>query len=47
VSVYRPAGRDRLSDYARSDEIFRYVESGDCTVIVNSAHLVELGEIGD
>jgi hypothetical protein len=47
VSVYRPAGRDRLSDYARSDEIFRYVESGDCTVIVNSAHLVELREIGD
>lgn len=47
VSVYRPAGRDRLSDYARSDEAFRYVETGDHTVIVNSAHLVELREIGD
>jgi len=47
VSVYRPAGRDRLSDYARSDEAFRYVEMRDHTVIVNSAHLVELREIGD
>ena len=47
VTVYRPAGRDRLSDYARSDEIFRYVETAGHTLIVNSAHLVELREIGD
>ena len=47
VSVHRPSGRDRLSDYARSDEAFRYVESGDRTVIVNSAHLVELRETAD
>lgn len=47
VSVYRPAGRDRLSDYARGDEMFRYVETGDHTLIVNSAHLVELRETGD
>jgi hypothetical protein len=47
VSVYRPWGRDRLSDYARSDETFRYLETSGGTIIVNSAHLVELREIGD
>lgn len=47
VTVYRPQGRDRLSDYTRSDEMFRYVETGGPTLIVNSAHLVELREIGD
>ena len=47
VSVYRPAGRDRLSDYARGDKLFRYVEDGEHTLIVNSAHMVELREIGD
>ncbi len=47
VSVYRPAGHDRLSDYARSAELFRYVEAGDHTLIVNAAHLVELRETGD
>jgi hypothetical protein len=46
VSVYRPVGRDRLSDYARGDEMFRYVEADDHTLIVNSAHMVELREIG-
>jgi len=44
VRVYRPAGRDRLSDYARSTEVFRYVETPDATFIVNSAHIVELKE---
>ncbi|HKB11433.1 MAG TPA: hypothetical protein VKD69_12310 [Vicinamibacterales bacterium] len=44
VRVYRPAGRDRLSDYARMPEAFRYVETQDGTVIVNCAHIVELRE---
>lgn len=47
VSVYLPAGRDRLSDYARDAVMFRYVETADHTAIVNSAHLVELRETGD
>jgi hypothetical protein len=47
VSVYCPAGRDRLSDYARSTEMFRYVEAGEHTLIVNAAHMVELRETGD
>ena len=29
VRVYRPSGRDRLSDYARAPEVFRYVETAD------------------
>jgi hypothetical protein len=46
VRVYRPSGRDRLSDYARLPDAFRYVETDDATLIVNSAHIVELREIG-
>jgi hypothetical protein len=45
VRVYRPVGRDRLSDYARSSAPFRYVEAADATYIVNGAHIVELREI--
>ena len=44
VRVYRPAGRDRLSDYARPGDAFRYVESADATFIVNMGHIVELRE---
>ena len=47
VRVYRPAGRDRLSDYARSSDTFRYVEAPDATYIVNGAHIVELREIAE
>jgi hypothetical protein len=45
VRVYRPQGRDRLSDYARSRERFRYIENADGTYIVNSTHIVDLAEI--
>jgi hypothetical protein len=45
VRVYRPMGRDRLSDYARSPETFRYVEAGEETFVVNMEHVVELREI--
>jgi hypothetical protein len=45
VSVFRPAGRDRLSDYARGEEAFRYVEADEQTWIVNSFHLVEIREL--
>ena len=47
VSVYLPEGQDRLSDYARRVQMFRYVETDTHTLIVNSAHLVELREIQD
>jgi hypothetical protein len=45
VRVYRPQGRDRLSDYARSTDMFRYVENAEGTFVVNSAHIVQLREI--
>lgn len=44
VRVYCPAGHDRLSDYARMSQMFRYVENADGTFVVNSAHIVELSE---
>ena len=45
VVVFRPPGRDRLSDYAHIDERFRYVELADRTVLVNSSHIVSLTEV--
>jgi len=47
VRIYRPTGRDRLSDYAREPEMFRYIETGDRTLIVNSAHIVEMQETSE
>ena len=43
--MYRPVGHDRLSDYAHIAEAFRYLETSDHTLIINSAHIVELQEI--
>jgi hypothetical protein len=45
VVVFRPPGRDRLSDYAQIDERFRYVELADRTLLINSAHIVALTEV--
>jgi hypothetical protein len=45
VVVFRPPGRDRLSDYAHIDERFRYVELSDRTLLINSAHIVALTEV--
>jgi hypothetical protein len=44
VRVYRPQGRDRLSDFARSAEQFRYLEARDVTYLVNVHHLIALEE---
>ena len=44
VRVFRPQGRDRLSDFARNDEMFRYLEAENATFIVNVRHLLELAE---
>jgi len=45
IRIYRPHGRHRVSDYARSGDTFRYVENGDGTFVVNFAHIVQLREI--
>lgn len=47
VAVYAAPGRDRLSDYARSPQTFRYVVTQKNTLIINAAHIVELMELGD
>jgi hypothetical protein len=44
VRVFRPHGRDRLSDFTRAHEAFRYLESDRSTYIINVRHLVELTE---
>ncbi len=45
VRVYRPAGRDRLSDWTRQPETFRYVETAESTLIINAAHIVAVTEV--
>ena len=47
VRVYQPSGRDRLSDYARAPQLFHYVETPRATLIVNTAHIVELRETNE
>jgi hypothetical protein len=44
VRVFRPHGRDRLSDFTRANEAFRYLESDRATYIINVHHVVELTE---
>ena len=45
IRVYLPEGRDRLSDWARLTDGFRYVEIGDTTLLVNIAHVIEVSEV--
>ncbi|HUK32516.1 MAG TPA: hypothetical protein VLV86_01320 [Vicinamibacterales bacterium] len=47
VRVYRPLGRDRLSDWTRQPETFRYLETVDMTVLVNAAHIVHISEVSE
>jgi hypothetical protein len=44
VRVYRPEGHDRLSDWARQPETFRYVDTDEGTLLVNVAHIVAVTE---
>lgn len=44
VRIYRPQGRDRLSDWTRQAETFRYIETAGGTVIVNAVHIVAVTE---
>jgi hypothetical protein len=45
IRVYRPEGRDRLSDWARHADTFRYVEMGETTLLINITHVVEVSEV--
>ena len=45
VRIHRPEGRDRLSDWTRQPELFRYVETDTATYLINMAHVVEVIEV--
>lgn len=45
IRVQRPEGRDRLSDWARLPEMFRYVETDTTTYLINMAHVIEVVEV--
>jgi len=45
VRVYRPEGHDRLSDWTRQPETFRYLETSDMALLINSAHIVDVSEV--
>jgi hypothetical protein len=45
VRVYQPEGRDRLSDWARHGQRFRYIETAHATFIVNVDHVVDAREV--
>jgi hypothetical protein len=47
VPIYRPPGRDRLSDYSQIDEPFRYLVTPQRTLLVNTVHIVALMETHD
>jgi hypothetical protein len=47
VRVYRPEGRDRLSDWTRQPETFRYIETADATIVMNLAHILEVSEVSE
>ncbi|HEY2433583.1 MAG TPA: hypothetical protein VGI12_12985 [Vicinamibacterales bacterium] len=44
VRVYRPQGHDRVSDWTRQPETFRYVDTDEGTLLVNAAHIVAVTE---
>jgi hypothetical protein len=44
VRVYRPHGHNRLSDFTRSVETFRYLEAEGATYLINVSHILELTE---
>lgn len=44
VRIHRPQGRDRLSDFARAAETFRYLEAEGATYLFNVRHVLELAE---
>ena len=45
IRVYRPEGHERLSDWTRQPEVFRYLEASDRTLLVNMNHIVEVSEV--
>ena len=47
VRIYEPDGHNRLSDWARPGDAFRYLETDDVTLLINMAHVITLAERTD
>jgi hypothetical protein len=45
VRAHLPARHDRVCDWARDEVMFRYLEAGEATVLVNVQHVTEVTEI--
>jgi hypothetical protein len=45
VRVYCRRGSDRLSDYTRAEEMFRYLETPDALLLVNFRYVLQLSEV--
>jgi hypothetical protein len=44
VRIFRPQGRDRVSDFTRAEETFRYLETKNRMYLINFRHVLELAE---
>jgi len=45
VRIRHPEGHDRLSDWTRQPEVFRYLESGGRLLLVNLAHVIDVTDV--
>jgi len=45
IRIHDPQGHDRVSDWTRHPEIFRYIETADRTLIINMTHVVSVSEV--
>jgi hypothetical protein len=45
VRIYCPDSHNRLSDWARHPDAFRYIETPEMTLLVNIAHVIEASEV--
>lgn len=45
IRVYQPEGRNRVSDWSQEPLAFRYLETGEGTLLVNINHVVEVSEL--
>jgi len=45
AGIYRPEGRDRVSDWTLDPAMFRYVETPEATLLVNVQHILEISEL--
>ena len=45
IRLNQPEGHNRLSDWAKSRDQFDYLETDASTLLINSAHIIEVSEI--